>query len=43
MLSLILTFFLLHFAIHLVNTVGATTIDNLVCCVPLALINKDNV
>lgn len=31
MLSLILTFFLLHIAIHLVNTVGATTIDNLVC------------
>ncbi|EYE97844.1 guided entry of tail-anchored proteins factor 1 [Aspergillus ruber CBS 135680] len=29
MLSLVLTFFLIHVAIYLINTVGATTIDNL--------------
>lgn len=31
MLSLILTIFFIHVAIYLVNTVGATTIDTLVC------------
>lgn len=31
MLSLVLVFLLIHIAIHLINTVGATTIDSLVC------------
>lgn len=30
MLSLVLTVFLVHLAIYLINTIGATTIDNLV-------------
>jgi hypothetical protein len=30
MLSLILTVFFVHVAIYLVNTIGASTIDNLV-------------
>lgn len=31
MLSLVLTVLFVHIAIYLVNTVGATTIDTLVC------------
>lgn len=31
MLSLVLTIFFVHIAIYLVNTIGATTIDTLVC------------
>jgi hypothetical protein len=31
MISLVLTIFLVNLAIYLVNTIGATTIDNLVC------------
>jgi hypothetical protein len=37
MLSLVLTFFLIHIAIHLINTVGATTIDNLLWILYLKL------
>ncbi|BCR85086.1 guided entry of tail-anchored proteins factor 1 [Aspergillus chevalieri] len=37
MLSLVLTFFLIHVAIHLINTVGATTIDNLLWILYLKL------
>ena len=31
MLSLVLTVFFVHVAIYLVNTIGASTIDSLVC------------
>jgi hypothetical protein len=31
MLSLVLTVLFVHIAIHLVNSIGASTIDNLVC------------
>jgi hypothetical protein len=43
MLSLILTVFFVHVAIYLVNTIGASTVDSLVCiynCAQRSTLNR---